>query len=292
MAVPGSHQQLGNGAIVEQVSSLGYLPRDICANPTGKPGLASSRAWSARDADEVARRCVGAALIAMPRWDFKDRSRRVLLPTEFCHRHEGALARTLGLLTLVLVQQDVMRRVVFDPSFGYIGERPCPPPTAPGLAPGSSPYPSSTGRLRLADRQDGLSRLLPTVDGHGGESETPPSRSRRPGPGLADRLPRRRAPSLSRSRRRPLSCRAGIFLFTRDDDLADHGQPDMTAPRDNVVFEAGFFIGLKGKRNVLIVREAGSKMPADLGGDVYALLDDRANIGPIENAVSTFIGNL
>jgi predicted nucleotide-binding protein len=35
---------------------------------------------------------------------------------------------------------------------------------------------------------------------------------------------------------------------------------------DNVVFEAGYFIGLKGKRNVLILRKSGSKMPADLGG--------------------------
>jgi hypothetical protein len=34
------------------------------------------------------------------------------------------------------------------------------------------------------------------------------------------------------------------------------------------------FIGLKGKRNFLIVREKGSKKPADLGGDIYALLPD------------------
>jgi hypothetical protein len=54
-------------------------------------------------------------------------------------------------------------------------------------------------------------------------------------------------------------CNAGIFLFTKDDDLVDKGQPDISAPRDNVVFEAGYFIGLKGKRNVLIVREKGSR---------------------------------
>ena len=35
---------------------------------------------------------------------------------------EGALARTLGLPTLVLVQEDVKRRVVFDMNFaGYLG---------------------------------------------------------------------------------------------------------------------------------------------------------------------------
>ena len=87
-------------------------------------------------------------------------------------------------------------------------------------------------------------------------------------------------------------CNAGIFLFTKDDDLADQNKPDKSAPRDNVVFEAGYFIGLKGKRNVLIVREQGSKMPADLGGDIYALLQDRVDIGPIERVVSGFISAL
>jgi predicted nucleotide-binding protein len=87
-------------------------------------------------------------------------------------------------------------------------------------------------------------------------------------------------------------CQAGIFLFTKDDDLIDHGQADIVAPRDNVVFEAGYFIGLKGKRNVLIVREQGSKMPADLGGDIYALLQDKSDIGPIERVVSGFMAAL
>ena len=59
----------------------------------------------------------------MPRWKFKDESGEpVLLPTEFNH-YEGALAHTLRLPTLVLVQKNVVRRVVFDNSFGgYVGE--------------------------------------------------------------------------------------------------------------------------------------------------------------------------
>ena len=61
-------------------------------------------------------------------------------------------------------------------------------------------------------------------------------------------------------------------------------------PRDNVVFEAGYFSGLKGKRNVLIVREVGSKMPADLGGDIYASLVDKKDIAPIERTLASFLG--
>ena len=108
--------------IVEEIEKLGYTP-EIFTNPRGKPGLASAKAWNPRLADEIARRCVGAAILGMPRWRFQDvEGKTALLPTEFNH-YEGALAHTLGLPTLVLVQKDVRRRVVFDMSFsGFVGE--------------------------------------------------------------------------------------------------------------------------------------------------------------------------
>ncbi len=100
--LPGSTNDL-KWAIVDEIENLRYTP-EIFTNQKGKPGLASSRAWGARDADEVARRCAGAAVIGMARWNFRDsEGRDARLPTEFCH-YEGALARTLGLPTLVLVQ--------------------------------------------------------------------------------------------------------------------------------------------------------------------------------------------
>lgn len=83
---------------------------------------------------------------------------------------------------------------------------------------------------------------------------------------------------------------ARIFLFTKDDDLANPSETYQSVPRDNVVFEAGYFSGLKGKRKVLIIREASSKMPADLGGDIYASLLDRNDITPIERTLSAFVG--
>ncbi len=41
---------------------------------------------------------------------------------------------------------------------------------------------------------------------------------------------------------------------------------------------------------MLIIRETGSKMPADLGGDIYASLDDRTSIEPIERSLEAFLG--
>jgi hypothetical protein len=323
-------------AIVDEIENLGYTP-EIFTNPRGKPGLASSRAWGARDADEVARRCVGAAIIGMARWEFKDsKGVDARLPTEFNH-YEGALARTLGLPTLVLVQQDVMRRVVFDPTYGgFVGEI---PPANADVSPTDGPTDisqrtASKGAETSAKTDPGEaaaeSPSAGVIPAKADPSWLKTAEFRVPFGYWRAQLYARRDVFLgycSSSRATAASlkyflqstgatvldwqtdfiagrsilaqieeaasrCNAGIFLFTKDDDLIDKGQTDVSAPRDNVVFEAGYFIGLKGKRNVLIIREKGSKMPADLGGDIYAMLPDRVDIGPIERVVSGFMAAL
>jgi predicted nucleotide-binding protein with TIR-like domain len=75
-------------------------------------------------------------------------------------------------------------------------------------------------------------------------------------------------------------CSCGIFLFTKDDEFGASGAK--AAPRDNVVFEAGYFSSAKGKSRTVIILQTGAKFPADLGGDVYVALKNPANIGPIE----------
>jgi len=274
--------------IVEEIEKLGYTP-EIFTNPKGKPGLASAKGWNPRDADEIGRRCAGAAVLGMARWQFRDaQGQPVLLPTEFNH-YEGALARTLGLPTLVLVQRDVLRRVVFDMSFsGFVGAF-APDADVEWLHTEEFRVPFNYWRDLLSERRD-------VFLGYSSASEGTAAAIKRyllslgakvldwqtdfiPGRTILDQIEQAAARSIG-----------GIFLFTKDDDLVDRGQVDIAVPRDNVVFEAGYFIGLKGKRNVLIIREAGSKMPADLGGDIYALLSDRSSIAPIERALSAFLG--
>jgi hypothetical protein len=274
--------------IVEEIEKLGYTP-EIFTNPKGKPGLASAKAWNPRDADEIARRCSAAAILGMPRWAFQDSAARpVLLPTEFNH-YEGALVHTLGLPTLVLVQRDVLRRVVFDMSFsGYVGEFDASDDVA-WLHTDYFRVPFNYWKAFLEQRRD-------LFLGYSGKSETTAAAIKQyllslgarvldwqtdfiPGRTILDQIEQAAARSIG-----------GIFLFTRDDDLADHGQIDQAVPRDNVVFEAGYFIGLKGKRNVLIIRESGSKMPADLGGDIYASLANKADIAAIQRTLSAFVG--
>jgi hypothetical protein len=282
--------------IVEEIEKLGYTP-EIFTNPRGKPGLASAKAWNPRDADDIARRCVGAAVLGMPRWTFKDSDgQSALLPTEFNH-YEGALARTLCLPTLVLVQKDVRRRVVFDQSFGgYVGEF-ASDANVEWLHTDQFRVPFLYWRNLLDERRD-------VFLGYSSKSEKTAEAIKRYITSLgatvldwqADFIPGRTI--LDQIEEAAMRSIGGIFLFTKDDDLAEPerkspeaSQPNETSvPRDNVVFEAGYFIGRKGKRNVLIVREAGSKMPADLGGDIYAALANRAEIAPIERTLSAFLG--
>lgn len=83
-------------------------------------------------------------------------------------------------------------------------------------------------------------------------------------------------------------CTAGIFLFTQDDAL-EEAQGDRAAPRDNVVFEAGYFTQCNGRERVLIIREQGTKMPTDIGGNIYLPLANRHDIASIETQLRSFI---
>ena len=83
-------------------------------------------------------------------------------------------------------------------------------------------------------------------------------------------------------------CTGGIFLFTNDDTLKK-GSQIHAAPRDNVIFETGYFVQAKGKKRVLIIREGNTKLPADVGGDIYLPLQDRSDISSIKPSLMKFI---
>jgi hypothetical protein len=81
----------------------------------------------------------------------------------------------------------------------------------------------------------------------------------------------------------------GVFLFTKDDQFT--GDDFHAAPRDNVIFEAGYFMHAKGKEQVLIICEEGAKMPADIGGNIYIPLKDRNDISGIHTQLRHFLEN-
>jgi len=278
-------------ALVQRIEALG-LVAEIFHDPRGTASLCAPMAWSAANADFITRRCVGAVLIGLPRWRFPtEQGGTVNLPTEFSH-FEGALAWQLKLPLLVLAQQDVMRRVVFDNGFhGRIGEFPPGADTA-WLETREFTTPFTVWQRELAERRDvflgycgasaATAKAIKRFLGEQGVTVLDWQTDFPPGQNILQQI------GCAAER-----CSAGIFLFTRDDELAAAGVgKDDAVPRDNVVFEAGYFIHAKGKDRVLVVREEGAKMPADLGGDIYAALPDRNHIGPILDSLRRFASSL
>lgn len=61
-----------------------------------------------------------------------------------------------------------------------------------------------------------------------------------------------------------------ICLFTADDlGRAKSSEDDSYRARQNVVFEAGYFMGKLGRNHVVILAEKGVEIPSDLAGVVY-----------------------
>jgi hypothetical protein len=279
-------------AIVEEIERLGYVA-EIFLSPKGKPSLVAGKAWSAIRLDEVMRRCVGAVVIGAPRWVFPGHPQDIKLATEF-NQYEGAVAYTLNLPMLVLIQNDVERRVIFDQSYqGFVGQfSPSADRTWLTTSDFLTPfnywkeeltcrrdiflgYCSSSTKTALELKRFLTSKVGATVLDWQDPNDFKPARS-----------------ILQEIEEAAKRCSAGIFLFTKDDQLLKPPPGKTVAPRDNVVFEAGYFINAKGKESVLIVVEQGAKIPADLGGDIYASLVDKTKIKPIEAMVRGFVSAL
>lgn len=65
-----------------------------------------------------------------------------------------------------------------------------------------------------------------------------------------------------------------VCLFTADDEgKAQAEQSEKPRARQNVVFEAGYFIGRLGRENVAILVDKGIEIPSDLQGVVYTGTD-------------------
>ena len=70
-------------------------------------------------------------------------------------------------------------------------------------------------------------------------------------------------------------CFAAIVLMTADDEGKSKKEAELKSrARQNVIFEAGYFMGKLGRSNVIIIVDSGVEIPSDLQGVVYT---DRAD---------------
>ena len=79
----------------------------------------------------------------------------------------------------------------------------------------------------------------------------------------------------------------GLFLLTADDVKIKNNQL-VSGPRDNVIFEAGYFARAKGKERTLIILEEGVDLLTDLGGDIYLSLGKERDPTMIEGKLTRY----
>jgi len=64
-----------------------------------------------------------------------------------------------------------------------------------------------------------------------------------------------------------------VILITPDDTCSGPGEPQRSRPRQNVVFELGFFIGKFGTARVAALVKAEVERPSDFDGVGYITMD-------------------
>jgi hypothetical protein len=270
-------------AIVAEIQKAGY-DLQVFLTPAGGQGLAAGAGWSLGEVDRVARRCVGAVLIGLPFWNTTLDGRDICLPSDYCP-YEGAVAHTLG-LPILAIAIGIEPRGIFDehaPVHSISG------PVQEDLSWLESPAfraPFERWSNEVQERRD-------VFLGYCSESRTTAAQ-------IQDQMHQLGASVLnweidflaggsilSEIENARTRCSCGIFLFSEDDPL--EGAEGGVAPRDNVVFEAGYFMSAKGPERCLIVRRGKAKMPADVDGTIYLHLEQDADVSSIVPRLKKFL---
>ncbi len=72
-----------------------------------------------------------------------------------------------------------------------------------------------------------------------------------------------------------------IFLITKDDLIEKEDGTITAAPRDNVVFEVGYFSAKLGFNKTILIVEQGTKIPSDWGGIIYFSFKDQDSMSNV-----------
>ncbi|MFN7959864.1 MAG: nucleotide-binding protein [Thermoanaerobaculia bacterium] len=73
-------------------------------------------------------------------------------------------------------------------------------------------------------------------------------------------------------------CDAALFLVTKDDAVTQSDGALVESPRDNVVFEIGYFAARLGMERTLLLVEQGTQIPSDWGGIIRVEFKNRSDM--------------
>jgi len=267
-------QNLSTGILTE-IKSQGYRVTAFETSEGGQ-GHAARIRWSPESAIEAMRSCVGVVLLGFPvAWDERD-GKREGLASEYCH-YEGALAALLRLPVLALIEEGTAERGAFGDKAG-LQKLTIPSDATEEWAKDDDFQTFLTGWI-----ENDLKRRSDFFLGYS-------SAAKKLAQALRSHLESRDVKTLDWDRdfvrgshlfgeieRAAKNCSAAILLFTKADVMlapeeVENAEP-VSIPRDNVVFEAGYFAHAKSKPRVLIILEKGVKLPSDLEGDLHLEFD-------------------
>jgi len=286
--------QVSSGKI-ENLSKAQISFLDALCEKLQSAGLDTSRESPPRDgvAARYDKVCGvdGVVVVAFSQWSARRLNRKqdqeCILPSEFAHiMNTMAIAAEKPLL--VIMEKDVMSR-------GTLREGYVPRPSKP-------PRSLREDWLQSSDFEADFSKWLQDVNNHrhvflGYSSEAEPvARSISvylTGMGV-DLLDWHQFKTggfiLQRVEEAARSTTCGIFLFTASDQLA-RKTGVRKVPRDNVIFELGYFAGKKGKERTLVIVEEGTEVPTDLGGYIHVPLPRGRDTAAIETRLAKFIND-
>ncbi len=269
-------------AILSNLREADYEPQEFFES-----GIPENRGWSFDNVDYVMKRCVGAVVFAFPRWIIPGESEETRIVNDYNH-YEGAVAVTHGLPTLLLAEKGVADRGIVWLGGGR----------AITYVPNDADE-SWVNNPEFIKRRDVWFRELEArrdvflgyCSKSAGTAAQIRLRLEKLGASVRDWAMDFRAgvSILSEIENARAACSCGVFLFSEDDPL--EGAPGGAAPRDNVIFEAGYFMSSKGPERCLIVRQGNAKMPADIGGAIYIHLGSAADVSSIESRLGDFLAN-
>jgi Predicted nucleotide-binding protein containing TIR-like domain len=270
-------------AIIDHIQS--HYQLEMFRSDLPGDNLVAGLGWSVHAVEKVARRCVGAALIGLPFWHTELDGKEIWLPTDYCP-YEGGVAHSLGLPILAISVGIEQRGIFHDHA----------PVHAVSIRPGADLSWLDTAQFRVPFERwkKDIDQRPDVFFGYCSESKATADEILRL---LEDKLcvsVRNWAANFGAGRtilteieeaKAMASC--GVFLFSEDDHFK--GRSGQGAPRDNVVFEAGYFMGSKGAERCLIIRHGDAKLPTDLGGYICVPLAKNAPVKSIEGQLTDFV---
>lgn len=285
VSVPRDHnldqrQRSIKHAIYDRLRKDGIEPQEFQVS-----GLPLRSPYTFKGVVDIMRRCHGALILAFARWKDPAGAERVAIPTVWNH-FEGAVAVTLRKEILVITENGVAQDgITWDGGAQIMLS--IPPDAGSDWVSGEyanlhitawADAVKATDDVFLAyssnarDTANDIHKFLTSR----GVSVRDWELDFAPGSTILEEL-------FEASR----SCLGAVMLLTKDDEFL--GEESYAAPRDNVIFEMGLFMQDKGRERVLVIREQGTKMPADIGGGIYVPLRERRDITPIQIKLMDFI---